>query len=169
MPNFFMPDYMFRKFDDITSEFLASMDIGAILVDIDNTLATYEQAIPTEDVVAWIESLKCAGISVALVSNNNAQRVEKFSASLGIAAYPKCKKPRIKVLKKALVSINTSKKKAAFLGDQIFTDVVSGKRLGLTTFIVPPIKDKKTLFFRFKRALEFPIIKKFKEEHNIDF
>ena len=35
------PDYMFEKFDDITPEFLTSLGIKALLIDIDNTLAPY--------------------------------------------------------------------------------------------------------------------------------
>ena len=47
------------------------------------------------------------------------------------------------------------------MGDELLTDVAAARRLGAKAIIVPPIKDKKTLFFRFKRALEKPIIKKY--------
>ena len=37
----------------------------------------------------------------------------------------------------------------------------AGKHIGLTTIIVPPIRDKSNLFFRSKRALEVPTIKRY--------
>ncbi len=49
--------------------------------------------------------------------------------------------------------------RAAILGDQIFTDCLAAKRLGMKAYIVPPIKDKKNLFFRFKRLLEKPFLR----------
>ena len=53
------------------------------------------------------------------------------------------------------------------LGDQLLTDALAGKRLGLRVLIVPPIKDKTTLFFRFKRLCERPIIRRFKRRNGI--
>ena len=38
------------------------------------------------------------------------------------------------------------------------------KRLGVPCIIVKPIRDKKTLFFRFKRALEVPFIKAYQRK-----
>ena len=49
----------------------------------------------------------------------------------------------------------------AGLGDQLLTDTLAVHRLGLISIIVPPIKDKRTPFFRFKRWLEKPFIKKY--------
>ena len=55
---------------------------------------------------------------------------------------------------------------SAFLGDQIFTDVLSARNLGIKiALLVPPIKDKLTLFFRFKRWMEKPIIRKYQKTH----
>ena len=54
---------------------------------------------------------------------------------------------------------------AASIGDQIFTDVWAAKNTGAYAFLVPPIKDKTTLFFKTKRLLERPIIKRYKKIH----
>ena len=50
------------------------------------------------------------------------------------------------------------------LGDQLLTDGAAGKRCGMTVFIVPPIKDKTTLFWRIKRRIERPYMEKFARE-----
>ena len=39
------------------------------------------------------------------------------------------------------------------------TEAYAGKRLGMRAIIVPPIRDKKTPFFRVKRALERGIMR----------
>ena len=49
----------------------------------------------------------------------------------------------------------------AGLGDQLLTDTLAVHRLDMISIIVPPIKDKKTLFFRFKRLLEKPFIARY--------
>lgn len=157
------PDYMFEKFDDITTEFLSSIGVRALLIDIDNTLAPYEQAEPDERIIAWFEGLRAAGISASLISNNHAPRVELFNRSLGLDAYPDAKKPNSKVLIFAMDKMGSDTTNTAVLGDQLLTDALAAHKLGMRALIVPPIKDKRTLFFRFKRWLEKPYIKKYKK------
>ena len=53
----------------------------------------------------------------------------------------------------------------AVLGDQLLTDAYAGKHIGLPALIVPPIKDKTNLFFRFKRWCERPFIRKYARLH----
>ena len=43
-----VPDFMFDTFDAVTVEFLREQGICALLIDIDNTLAPYEQAEPDD-------------------------------------------------------------------------------------------------------------------------
>lgn len=159
-----MPDYMFRSFTEVTPEFLASAEIKTVLADIDNTLAPYEMPDPDERIIAWANSLAAAGITLILVSNNHADRVVRFARPLHVPAYYDAKKPSAKCYRHALMQYKKDIADAAVLGDQIFTDVFAGKRLGVKAILVPPIKDKKTLFFRFKRLLEKPVLRQFKRE-----
>ena len=161
MSNWFMPDYIFAKFDDITADFLRGLGIKALLIDIDNTLAPYEVAEPDERIAAWFKMLRENGISATLVSNNGRERVELFNRSLGLPYYYKSGKPFAKNLKKAMAAMGSDKSNTAMLGDQLLTDAAAGKHIGLTTIIVPPIRDKSNLFFRSKRALEVPTIKRY--------
>ncbi len=169
MPSPLMPDYMFRTFDEITPDFLVSLGVRAVLADIDNTLAPYEQPEPDERIRAWIASLAAAGIGIAFVSNNDRERVELFNRSLGVPAYWKSGKPFKKNLTKAMEALGGTRETTVMLGDQLLTDALAGHNLGVTVLIVPPIRDKKSAFFRFKRLLEKPTIKKFKKIHNINW
>lgn len=161
MKDFFTPDYMFDTFDAVTPAFLQSLGVRALLIDIDNTLAPYEEPDPNERVLAWFAELEKNGIKAALVSNNHAPRVERFSKPLGLVAYPNSKKPSRKTLERAMKELGVTHAETAMLGDQILTDCFAGKHIGLCAIIVPPIKDKTNLFFRFKRLLERPAIRKY--------
>jgi predicted HAD superfamily phosphohydrolase YqeG len=57
-----------------------------------------------------------------------------------------------------MAAMGTTCSETAVLGDQIFTDILAGKRLGLHCILVKPINDKKTPFFIIKRLLEKPFI-----------
>ncbi len=159
------PDYVFNKFDDITPEFLSSKGISALLIDIDNTIAPYEQPEPDERIINWFSSLKKAGISASFISNNKPPRVELFNKNIGLPAYPNSGKPGTKKLVAAMKEMGSDTSNTAFLGDQLLTDALAGHRLGLPILIVPPINDKKSLFFRFKRWLEKPYMRKYSKKH----
>ncbi len=169
MRRFLMPDYMFRTFDEITPDFLAELGIRAVLADIDNTLAPYEQPEPDERIRGWIDSLAAHGIQIAFVSNNDRERVELFNRTLGVPAYYKSGKPFKKNLIRAMEAVGGTRETTVMLGDQLLTDAWAGHNLGVKVLIVPPIRDKKSAFFRFKRWLEKPTVKRFKKKHHIEW
>ena len=158
------PDYMFDTFDRITPEFLRSLGISALLIDIDNTLAPYEQPEPDERIRAWFASLAENGIRASLISNNHAPRVELFNRSLGLPAYPDSGKPKSRALLAAMREMGSTPENTAGLGDQLLTDTLAVHRLDMISLIVPPIKDKTTPFFKFKRWLEKPYIRKYRKK-----
>ena len=161
----FTPDYMFGTYLEVTPEFLKGLGIKAVLSDIDNTLAPYEQPDPDEAHKTWLGGLREAGIAVALVSNNHADRVERFNRELGLDAYPDSGKPGKKTLILAMKKLGVTKEETVMLGDQLLTDSYAGKHTGMISIIVPPIKDKTNLFFRFKRLCERPFIRKYARLH----
>lgn len=158
-----LPKRMYDTFRDVTPEFLQSLGIKYIICDIDNTLVTYDDPLPTEEVLAWFEKMNQSGITVAFVSNNDYERVERFNSGLKFTAYAKAGKPLTGKLKKAMAEMGASSENTALLGDQLLTDAAAANRAGLYSIIVPPIKDKKTAFFRFKRWLEVPYVKKYRK------
>ena len=160
---YFMPDLYLDDIYAVTPEYLKSKNIRAVLLDIDNTLVTYDDPMPTPSVLEWLKLLQENGISAAFVSNNHKERVEKFNSELGYFASWDSKKPSGKYYREAMKCLGTSVSDTAVIGDQVFTDVWSAKRLGLHAILVKPIKDKTSLFFRFKRWLEKPILKKYQK------
>ncbi|MBE6562509.1 MAG: HAD-IIIA family hydrolase [Ruminococcaceae bacterium] len=156
-----MPDFFFGAFGEVTVEFLISNGFSAVISDIDNTLVPYEIHSPTEEVKKWLSSLEAAGISVAFVSNNHEDRVTEFNRDLSCPAYWDVKKPSAKYLHIAMKALGSDPENTLFLGDQLLTDAWAAHNAGLKAAIVPPIRDKKNLFFKTKRLIEKPYIKKF--------
>lgn len=169
MLDYLAPDFYFKKYNDVKPDFLIDHNINVLLIDIDNTLAPYEQEEPDEDILSWLGSLSERGIRFAFISNNTSnKRIKIFNKKIGAPAYANSGKPFAgKNINKALDRLGCEKSRAAFMGDQIFTDVCAGKFNGMRAILVPPIKDKKNLFFKFKRTLEKPVLKHYFDKHGI--
>ena len=157
-----MPDLVLPTFDKLTPEMLARHGIKLLVCDVDNTLATYEQPDPPDAVVKWIGELRKRDIAVAFVSNNEPARLERFNKPLGCLTYSGAKKPSPKCIVKAAHDAGVSLGDTALLGDQLLTDACAAKRAGIPAVIVPPIKDKTTPFFRAKRLIERPYMRKYR-------
>lgn len=162
----FVPEYRFETFDMASAEFLSEKGIKGIVLDIDNTLEPYENADPGEHVIKWLDSLSARGIKAAIVSNNGRERVERFNKELGLPAYYKAKKPFKKNVLNAMKDMGTDFDETALMGDQVFTDVWAAHNAGVVAILVPPIKDKRDLFTKFKRLLEKTVIKKYEKRKN---
>ena len=162
----FVPEYYFETFDKASAEFLTSIGVKGIVLDVDNTLEPYENPTPGAHVVSWLESLRAAGISAAIVSNNGGERINLLNKELGLPAYYKAKKPFKRNVLNAMADMGTDKSNTILMGDQVFTDVWAAHNTGIRAILVPPIKDKTDVFTKFKRLLERPILKKYRKLNN---
>ena len=154
---------MFNSFREVTPAFLKSLQVRCLLCDIDNTRVTYDDAVPTEEVLAWLSTMKGNGITVVFLSNNNNERVAKFTEALDNTWSADAGKPLTKKAKHILKTLDFTPEETAMLGDQVFTDVWTGNFLGVrATLLVPPIKDKTNLFFKSKRVLEKPFLARYR-------
>ncbi len=164
---YFLPDLYLNDIYQITPDLLSKQGIRAVLLDIDNTLVTYDDPKPTQPVLAWFSTLKENGVSIALISNNNRRRVELFNEELKFFATWNSGKPSRRCYRAAMAALASDRTDTAVIGDQIFTDIWSARRLGLFSILVQPIQDKSSLFFRFKRALERPFLRRYRQLHPV--
>lgn len=159
----FIPDYMFDTVYDIPVEIFAENGIKCLFLDIDNTLVPYEIALPTKENIEWFEKLKSMGMTLFFVSNNHADRVEKYAKDLGIKYEFDAGKPFVKKYRKLAEENGVDLSECACIGDQIFTDVWAADILGVKSFLVLPINDVKTVFNKFKRLMEKPFVRAYKK------
>lgn len=142
------------------SVFLVDIDslkdkgIEGIIIDIDNTLVAWETKEADEKVIKFISTLLKNGFRICIISNNTRRRVEKFNEELRLPAIHKAGKPKTAPYLKAMKLLNTHYDNTAVIGDQLFTDVLGGNRLGLFTILVTPISPNEFIWTRIVRKVE---------------
>lgn len=157
--SFFRPEQIFYRTFSITTEYLRQKGITTLLLDVDNTLTAHgSQDLPCE-IRDWLVQMKKSGIKMAIVSNNVKKRVQPFANALGLDYCSFAIKPSPFGLIKACKNLGVSKKTAALVGDQIFTDMLAAKLFGIPCLLVEPMHNDTKWTIRLKRLLEKPFIK----------
>lgn len=128
--------------------------IKGLILDLDNTLVEWNAPSPGAELRQWIARVREAGLSACVVSNNSGPRVALFSRELGIPAVPLARKPRRRAFLQAMAMMGTSPGETAVIGDQLFTDILGGNRLGLYTILVRPMTGREFIGTRLVRLVE---------------
>lgn len=163
MKNLLVPKLYVDSIFEIDLDNLKKIGIEALIIDIDNTLVGWDKKTAPKSVIEWFDKLKQKGFRICLVSNNTETRVVKFTENIDIQAFHKAKKPFKTTFKKAMKYLNSSKSNTAVIGDQIFTDVLGGNRIGLYTILVVPIKSKEFWWTELVRNIERAVLRKIKK------
>lgn len=150
----------FRKASDITPQKLKELDIKGLILDLDNTLTTHDNPVPTDGILEWLDCMKKNNIRLMIVSNNHPPRVKPFADMLGLDFVSEGRKPLTKGFREASQKMNLPKNQLAAVGDQIYTDVLGANLYGIKMLYVQPIEHEKTNFFKFKRKMEKPFLPK---------
>ena len=162
---FLQPDFTALCYRDLRADFFKERGIRVLLLDIDNTLAPYEQPEPDEHISAWLAELAEAGVQTAFLSNNHGPRVELFNKTLGRPCRYNARKPLARRGKELMRSLGGDESCTAMMGDQVFTDVLVARAMGVRAILVPPIKDKTDALTRFKRYLERGVLRRYHKRH----
>lgn len=124
-----------------------------ILFDIDNTLVPH--GAPADDrVIRFFGHLRAMGFCTCLISNNQKERVRPFAMRVHSHYIENAHKPSRKSYQKALEAMGTDREKTMFVGDQLFTDIYGGNRIGMYSILVAPIHPKEEIQIVLKRYLE---------------
>ncbi|MDO7788670.1 YqeG family HAD IIIA-type phosphatase [Desulforamulus aquiferis] len=148
----------------IDLEDLKQRGIKSILFDIDNTVIPWDSHKMAPEIERWFRSLSEQGFKVCFVSNNNEHRVSKLCSSLQVPGVHRAAKPRRRGLRQALRLLGTKINETAFVGDQVFTDVLAGNRLGVYTILVSPLAGKEFIGTKINRQLEKLVLKRIKRK-----
>ena len=137
--------------------------LRSILTDLDNTLVEWNSPVATPKLMAWLEDAKTIGFQVCIISNNEETRVMEFAKLVGIPAVYKAGKPRKRAYRKTMAMLSTTPRETMMVGDQIFTDVLGGNRLGLYTILVKPIHQQEFIGTKVMRKLERLVLRQMPE------
>lgn len=151
------------KVQNINLNELSNMGIKGLILDIDNTLVPSFIKEANSHALDWIGKVKSKGFKLCLVSNATKRRVDKFNEKLRLEAIYRASKPISLSFRKALKVLDLRACEAATVGDQIFTDIYGGNKIGMYTILVKPINKRESLFIRLKRLPERYILKRYYE------
>ena len=159
------PEYIFKNVEAITPEFLRQKGISALVLDVDNTLTGDGSQQLEEGVSAWLDTMRAAGVSLTIVSNNTAKRVRPFAERIGLAWVPLACKPLPLGLMVARRRLGVKKSQMAMVGDQIYTDRLAAGLFGIRClYVMPRTPHDKSKGVKFKRKFEPPFIRKYYEK-----
>lgn len=149
------PEYIFRRVEAIRPEFLAQKGIRALVLDVDNTLTADGSQVLEDSVRAWLAEMRAAGISLTIVSNNTAKRVQPFAERIGLAWVSMACKPLPLGLMVARRRLGVKKYQMAMVGDQIFADRMAAGLYGIPClFLLPRTPHDKARSVQIKRKFE---------------
>ena len=159
----FYPDEDYRSVFEIPYKDLMERGINALIFDVDNTLAPYDVKRPPVKISALFSRLTKMGFQICLLSNNGSKRLNVFNERLKLYVVCRAMKPLTGGVKKAMGLMNSKPENTAIIGDQIFTDILCGNLVGLTTILVNPVSEKDQLTVRMKRGPEMFVIGKYRK------
>lgn len=131
----------------------------ALVTDLDNTLVAWGVPDAPKRLVSWLRHAQSLGFAVCLLSNNHELRVATFARPLGIPAIANARKPRHSAYDKALALVGSDVHSTVMIGDQLFTDILGGNRMGLYTVLVVPVPGREHGGTRLIRFVERRVLK----------
>ncbi|KJS87267.1 MAG: hypothetical protein JM58_04795 [Peptococcaceae bacterium BICA1-8] len=152
---------MVNTLREVPLEILKKNKITGIILDLDNTLTDWNCVNISKDVCEWIVTLKNQGFKICIVSNNGVERIEASLKNLDVPYVPNALKPGKRAFLKAMKLLGTTSYSTAIIGDQLFTDILGGKRLRLTTILVKPRSKKEFIGTQLVRKIEKVILSRF--------
>lgn len=166
MRHLLLPKQSLDNIFEIDIAHLEKQGIKGIITDMDNTLVPWSDRTVYPRLAEWFTDLKFRGFKLIIVSNNSRDRGGQLARELDIPAIWYAVKPRRRAFRKALDLMKLQPGEVAVVGDQIFTDVLGGNRLGLYTIHVQPISEKEFVWTKLMRMLERLFFKDLRRKHS---
>jgi hypothetical protein len=155
------PDMMVTAIWEINPEKLRQGGIAGVILDLDNTIVDWNRSRVREEVRCWAERARQAGLGLCIASNARGRvRVAAIAEEIGATWLAPAGKPSRRGLRRALEMLGTTVESTALVGDQIFTDVMGGNRLGLFTILVRPLSGRDFPATRIMRILEWFVLRR---------
>ena len=149
------PNMVISKIQDLSLLDLRNKGYDTLLLDMDNTFVGRKSVSVSLSISKWIEEAKELNFSVYIVTNNvHKKRLERISTPLNISSLMDAKKPFVSNIQEMAYQYNIDFKQAVFVGDQLFTDVVSANLLGCFSVLTDPVEKKLQFIKTFQRDIE---------------
>jgi len=164
--NTLTPCQVVESVKELEPETLKERGIEAIITDLDNTLVPWRHYEVMPGVVEWLAKLEVAGIKICIASNTiHTERLKQLAETMNIPFVDRVRKPRTGGFLRAMKAMGSNAKNTAVFGDQIFTDILAGNRLGLHTILLRPALSKEEFVStQLVRYVENGVIRKLRDQ-----
>lgn len=151
---------------DIDPEHLKRLGIKGLILDLDETLVTAISHTPQAQVCAWITRMRSEFLLYIVSNNTSGDRVQRVAQNLDLPWLHQAFKPRRKGFRQALEAMKLAPGEVAIVGDQLFTDVLGGNRLGAYPILVTPIAPETRPLRQAMRLVEAMFIHQYEHLKN---
>lgn len=160
--SYLKPDIYQKSIFDINYKKLYKKGISCLIFDLDNTLALIDEAKCPDKVKKLINNLK-QDFTVVIISNNVSKRIKPYKEELEIDAVAMAMKPLPVGLSRIREKYHLRKSEMMMIGDQLVTDILSGKIYNISTCLVEPLGKKDLKITGLNRMIENKILDKYEK------
>ena len=159
----FIPDMYQKSIYHIDYDKLYEDGIRCLLFDLDNTCVPYKDREPNKKLKELFDNLRDDGFKVIIFSNASKKRISPFKKYLNVDCSASSRKPFSGKFLKIMKLFKYQLHEVAIVGDQLFTDIYGGNRVGIKTILVNPMSKDDAFGTKFFRYLENRKFKKMKK------
>lgn len=159
----FLPDMYVKDVKSIPYNKLKKMGIKCLIFDLDNTLALLDEVEPPKRVTDLIDKLS-KDFKVFIITNSKGRRALPYMEVLDIEIISFAMKPFTKGLREISKKYKFKKQEMVMIGDQLVTDILSGKNFGIKTIFVDALGEKDLKITKLNRFIEKKIINKYNKK-----
>lgn len=156
----FCPDAYAEHVSDLQPDELLKRGLRHVFLDLDNTLTPWRSREIAEEVEGWLENGRAAGLQFCILSNTrNMSRLQALSDRLGVPYVRARMKPSRRGFVLGMQRLGATPQDSAMVGDQLFTDIWGGNRVGMFTIWVRPLHPREFVGTKISRLLERCILR----------
>lgn len=148
------PNLILNSLHELEHSTLKELGIQGIIFDLDNTIIPWDSQEMSIEMIKQLNTLLSEGFKICLLSNNMGSRVKSIAEIFGIPFVSRAYKPAKSGFRNAVTAMELSTNQVAVIGDQLFTDILGGNRLGLVTIWVKPLSAQEFIGTKITRLLE---------------
>ncbi|MBV8264630.1 MAG: YqeG family HAD IIIA-type phosphatase [Candidatus Eremiobacteraeota bacterium] len=149
---------MVESVDELSAERLRAWDIRGIATDLDNTIVPWYTTTLAPGVAAWAAMVRALGIRMCLVTNNYGSHATDVARELGVPIVRGALKPLPGAFTRCLRVLETDAAHTLAIGDQLFTDVLGAKLVGMRAVYVQRVAGREFPTTKVLRMLESPVL-----------
>lgn len=139
---------------DLDLDRLYASGIRFVMIDVDNTLVPTGASDIPEEIHRWMERAK-ALFGVCLFSNSKKKRILYLAGVFGVPGVYFSLKPTGFGYRRAAGKLGArTPGEVAIIGDQLYTDVLLGRRMGCYTVLVEPCSEVDHFWTKILRIFE---------------